>query len=579
MAHPGLEQAVAGECRYGGSSGGLAGGALKVAGRIARQRRRGCRDTPVGGSAFALAITGDELIRIAGTGEALAELAMAEIIECAGKASGGDVHQDEIDELKTKKLCHACVGEAYLSGEIGKEGKRAKCSYCGKTRRCYSVGDIAERVQVAFEQNYIRTSDQPTSWQYTLMSDRESSYDWYRDGEPVTDAIANAAEIPQEAAEDIQQILEAEHEDFDSAAMGEETEFSGDTHYEEKGTSDRVWQEEWRNFENSLKTEARFFSRRAARHLASIFDGLDDLRTHRGQPLVVDAGPGTGFHSVYRARVFQSDDKLEEALCRPDTHLGSPPPSVAAAGRMNARGISVFYGANDPKVAIAEVRPPVGSQVAVARFEIIRALRMLDLTALNAVSVKGSIFDPDHAGRMERAMFLRSLSARITRPVMPDDEHFEYLATQAVADFLATESSVPIDGIIFPSVQAAGDVLNVVLFHKAARVEALALPKGTKITARTGHVEEEDWEENYEVIEEVPPAPEGLTAETTPKPGWPDFAALAAMPWGPHDLDWRDASLRVVLDSVTVHQVRRVEFKTDEFVVTRRRWEKRKPDF
>ncbi|MFK4535162.1 hypothetical protein ABIA00_003345 [Bradyrhizobium ottawaense] len=56
-------------------------------------------------------------------------------------------------------------------------------------------------------------------------------------------------------------------------------------------------------------------------------------------------------------------------------------------------------------------------------------------------------------------MFLRTLSARITRPVMPDDEHFEYLATQAVADFLATESSVPIDGIIFPSVQAAGDVL------------------------------------------------------------------------------------------------------------------------
>ena len=33
-------------------------------------------------------------------------------------------------------------------------------------------------------------------------------------------------------------------------------------------------------------------------------------------------------------------------------------------------------------------------------------------------------------------MFLRSLSGRITRPVMPDDEPFEYLATQAIADFL-----------------------------------------------------------------------------------------------------------------------------------------------
>lgn len=488
--------------------------------------------------------------------------------------SQGDIHK-----LKAKKLCHACVGETYLSNEISRGGRSAKCSYCGKRRRCYCLGNVAERVQLAFEQHYIRTSDQPTSWQYTLMSDRESSYDWSRDGEPVTDAIASAAEIPQHAAEDIQQILEAEHDDFDSAAMGEETEFSGETHYEEKGTSDRVWQEDWRTFESSLKTEARFFSRTAARHLASIFDGIDDLRTRSGQPLVVDAGPGMAFHSIYRARVFQSDDKLEEALCRPDTHLGSPPASVAAAGRMNARGISVFYGANDPKVAIAEVRPPVGSQVAVARFEMIRPLRLLDLTALTAVSVTGSIFDPDHAGRMERAMFLRTLSARITRPVMPDDEHFEYLPTQAVADFLATESSVQIDGIIFPSVQAAGDFLNVVLFHKAARVEALALPKGTEIKARTGHMEEEGWEEDYEVIEEVPPAPEEPAAETKPKLGWPDFAALAAMPWERHDPDWRDTSLRVVLDSVTVHKVRRVEFKTDEFIVTRRRWEKREPDF
>lgn len=487
--------------------------------------------------------------------------------------------QGAVDELKAKKLCHACVGEAYLSGEIAREGKRAKCSYCSKTRRCYRVGDVAEHVQLAFEQHYVRTSDQPTSWQYTLMSDRESSYDWSRDGEPVTDAIATAAEIPQEAAEDIQQLLEAEHDDFDAAAMGEETEFSGDSYYEEKGTSDRVWQEEWRNFENSLKTEARFFSRTAARHLASIFNGIDDLRTRDGHPLLVDAGPGTAFHSVYRARAFQSDGKLEEALCRPDTHLGSPPASVAAAGRMNARGISVFYGANDPRVAIAEVRPPVGSRVAVARFEIVRPVRLLDLTALTAVSVTGSIFDPDHAGRMERAMFLRTLTERITRPVMPDDEHFEYLATQAIADFLATEASVPIDGIIYPSVQAAGDVLNVVLFHKAARVEALALPKGTEIKARTGHMEEEGWEDDYEVIEEVPPAPEEPAAETKPKAGWPDFAALAAMPWEPHEPDWRDVSLRVVIDSVTVHQVRRVEFETDEFSVSRRRREKWEPDF
>jgi hypothetical protein len=150
---------------------------------------------------------------------------------------------------------------------------------------------------------------------------------------------------------------------------------------------------DWRSFENSLKTKARFFSRTAANHLTSIFDRIGELQTRDGRPLVVDVGPGTDFHTLYRARVFQSDDKLEAAVGRSDIHLGSPPASLAAAGRMNARGISVFYGANNQKAAIAEVRPPVGSQIAVAQFEIIRKLRLLDLTALNDIRVTGSLFD------------------------------------------------------------------------------------------------------------------------------------------------------------------------------------------
>lgn len=77
------------------------------------------------------------------------------------------------------------------------------------------------------------------------------------------------------------------------------------------------------------------------------------------------------------------------------------------------------------------------------------------------------------------------------------------------------------------------------------------------------------------MIEEVSSEPEAPAAETNPKPGWPDFAALAVSPREPpYDPDWRDASLRVVLDSVRVHQVRCVKFETDEFIVTRRRLER-----
>jgi hypothetical protein len=249
---------------------------------------------------------------------------------------------------------------------------------------------------------------------------------------------------------------------------------------------------------------------------------------------------------------------------------------------MNARGISVFYGSNNPKVALAEVRPPVGSEVAVARFEIIRPVRVLDLTVMSEVITTGSIFDPTFGGRLERTTFLQSLSRRITMPVMPDDETFEYLPTQAIADFLATERTPQIHGIIFPSIQAAGGALNVVLFHKAARVEQLALPKGTEVSARLGQMYEEGWEIDYCVTEEVP----ALKVEPANKEEYPIFEGFTdevGGNWKPPNFDGQDVTLRIDLDSVKVHIVRAVEFRTEEHSVRRHRWEKSddagKPDY
>lgn len=479
---------------------------------------------------------------------------------------------DEVDELKAKRLCYHCVDEKYLRAEVQREGERQQCSYCDQIAESYAIEDMAERIETAFEQHYRRTSDQPNSWQQTLLSDRESTYNWDRDGEQAVYAIENAAGIPEEAARDIQSILDHEHGDFEADRMGEETEFSSESHYEEKGVTDQMWQEEWRNFEHSLKTEARFFSRTGAAHLASIFGGIHAMSASDGRPLIVEAGPGTTLTAIYRARVFQSDEKLEAALCRPDQQLGSPPASLANAGRMNARGISVFYGANEPGVAIAEVRPPVGSQVAVARFNIVRLLRLLDLTALSAASEGGSIFDPETASRLERATFLRSLSQRITRPVMPDDEASEYLPTQAISDFLATENDPRLDGIVFPSVQAAGNALNVVLFHKAARVDALDIPEGTEIEASTGYTSEDGWEVDYSVNERVPP---NLPEDMEDKHDLPNLAALARGGWTRDDSDLREGTLQIDLTSIKVHVVRRVQVEGDEHVVSRRRVEKR----
>jgi hypothetical protein len=124
---------------------------------------------------------------------------------------------------------------------------------------------------------------------------------------------------------------------------------------------------------------------------------------------------------------------------------------------MNAAGISVFYAATDPNVALAEVRPPVGSKVLIGRFGVIRPLRLLDLQALEFLAdEKGSFFDQDHVRRLRRGKFLRGLSWLVSKPVMPEDQPRDYLPTQAVADFLGTAANPPLDGMIYPSVQFAG---------------------------------------------------------------------------------------------------------------------------
>lgn len=76
---------------------------------------------------------------------------------------------------------------------------------------------------------------------------------------------------------------------------------------------------------------------------------------------------------------------------------------------MNARGISVFYGATSRKNAISEVRPPVGSYVAVAEFTLLRTVRLLDLSSLKGLAVNRgfSRFDPEYLLRYERSSLFR----------------------------------------------------------------------------------------------------------------------------------------------------------------------------
>lgn len=472
----------------------------------------------------------------------------------------------EDDDDAERMVCAECIGEAFLSAGVTSRCGEATCSFCDEVAPALTIDELADEVEAAFSVHYYRTTDQPDAFESAMLADRESDYEFERRGEDVLWAIAGAAEVSEEIAQEVLDILADRHSDFDSAAAGEECEFDPESRYEQRGPDDVEYQLEWRGFERSLRTETRFFNKEAESLLGRIFDGIGSLRTSDGRTVVRLAGPGEELSGFHRARVFHGDARLALALEQPVRELGPPPNEIAVDGRMNARGISLFYGATDPAAALAEVRPPVGSRALVGRFDAVRPLRLLDIDALRAVYIDGSVFDGSYMGRLELAKFLKSLSGRMTMPVMPDDERSEYLITQAIADYLASNVELDLDGLLYPSVQRAGRHQNVVLFRRASKVEPVALPDGTVVSASLGEMDEDGWSPAYSVSEVVPPLEPPAPPQLEPLFGDGPFLD----PFAPPDDD-RDPALRLALDSLTVHEVSAIQILTEANQVSRYR--------
>jgi hypothetical protein len=452
-----------------------------------------------------------------------------------------------------KWVCFECVGEACLSGQIQTSISRS-CSYCGKFAPAWTLQAVAEAIFVVLEEHFQQVSgDSPFS--------REI-------GDDVAWVIGSTAEISDEALiDDVRELCE------DMATSGMEYyeipdpgPYSQDSEYIETQIDTYSWSSKWRNFETILKEQSRFFSQDARKILEEIFADIDTLVSEEGERVLTHAGPGTDIPELFRARNFYDIDELARALGSPDEDLGPPPPKYASAGRMNAQGISSFYGSDSPDVCLAEVRPPVGSWVAIATFELIRPLNLLNLQLLQRLEhPQGSLFEPGYSNKLSRFQFLRTLTDLIARPVMPQDESTDYLSTQAVADFLSMNGKTSVDGIIFPSVQIPSVGRNIVLFHRSSLVEKRELPKGTNIYCQSTSLEDNQWVPEFHVFEELPD--ESKDDSATPIhwtgifPGYHEFR--------PDQAETREPALRAKIEKISVHQIKAASFTEQRFNVGR----------
>ncbi|MDF4003544.1 RES family NAD+ phosphorylase [Luteibacter sp. PPL552] len=343
--------------------------------------------------------------------------------------------------VQEKRICAECIVEPYLAEFISASDYVQECNYCGNELPTISIGDVAGRVDAVIENFF----------EITSLSDAVTIYGRDPDGDPIADVVETQLGAAGEVVEDVLDALGDIW--FDRSSM--ESKYEDDPYFSEKSHLGGSYSVEWRQMVESLRAEARLFNPKTSAVLERVFGPILSDKTRKGSGVIVDAGPDTARTALFRARVFQSLEVLERALHHPAREIGAPPPGVGRAGRMNAKGISVFYGATSADTAVAEVRPPVGSHVVVGQFTISRPLRLLDLNALADIVPGGgrSYFDPSTKDVVARHDFLRSLCDQLVMPVMPEFEDDGYLITQLIADFLATHADLALDGIQFQSVQ------------------------------------------------------------------------------------------------------------------------------
>lgn len=230
----------------------------------------------------------------------------------------------------------------------------------------------------------------------------------------------------------------------------------------------------WRRFREAILHRQRFFNDPAKTFLAEIFDGIQNQSDIDSKPAFFRLAPATD-SVFYRARIVADEEAFRTIAKDPASLMGPPPPPLRRAGRMNAAGIAVFYGATEKDTAIAELRPAVGSLISLAAFRIHRPIHVLDLTRFTRAGKQIDIFAKNQMARATQWAFMQSFASEISKPILPGDEHLEYVPAQVVAEYLTNQpvrwrgTDVTPDAIIFRSAQREGGK-NIAIMGDAATI-------------------------------------------------------------------------------------------------------------
>ena len=405
----------------------------------------------------------------------------------------------EVPDPGARLACAECVNDSYLRELIGR-GEKRECSYGHKASGTIALVDLAEYIRRVFKNRYIISKDTGTA-RIPFTSETNSDVVLNNEGSSVEEIIRRETGAGKELANDLQRVMEKTFSGHDRKLhQRTENSFSENARYIHKDRDAFLAGGLWDELQRCID---RKNTKKVEKLLNSVF--RDKPEVFENSSVIIEKNPKTEPYSIYRARSFQSEEQLYEALIRLDQELGPlPPDRVTVGGRLNAAGTSVLYAAEKEEVAINEARPAVGSFVVVACFNVIKKVRFLDVSALKSVFEEKSVFDPDYSPLTEREVFISTLSDRLSKPVMPGDELVDYKITQEISKYLSGLETLDVDGIIYLSTQTGKDEKNIAIFNKSSRIRERHIADEKRIVMHP-HVNEARPKFDYEIYEKALP--------------------------------------------------------------------------
>lgn len=317
--------------------------------------------------------------------------------------------------------CIECFSDPQIQAMISANGKYGNCDFCKKTNVL------------------ICTVDEPSDVS-DLISEVLNVYEESEDGESLFSTIIDNWNIFRKDSPSSYDLVAA----FCSTVYGDD-----EKNHNKNVCIPRSYADEygifsghtWREFSDAIKTKNRF---------CNGYFKADRLASFVGYS-ITKYTKGTEF---FRARI------CDGIMGYPKEKMGSPPSGKRKSGRVNPEGIGVLYLTSDEATALREVRASAFDFVTVAKFRLLKEIKVVNISGLNRISP--AVYSSSIESLAANIQTFSDIAKEIAKPLRRNDSSLEYLPTQFITEFIKSRGYA---GVSYTSTMGTGGT-NIAVFDE-----------------------------------------------------------------------------------------------------------------